>query len=260
MRRHLQVLTFMAAIAAPSGIAQAQTLTAAKIDSVNKAADSFVALAKDSHTTGKPPRYSDAAAKPLLDTVFNTKDIEGGKPLPWSSIQSLSEWNRAVVKVGLIYYLAGTGTTDLKLVGKDPKVILKATRNMVAFAPEMGRYSDAQVRIHFAMVEAGAAQAAASTPEERKDATFKATLNSISDGTAATITGLLGNFVIEGLPDEWLLSRVVILLDITTKTAKFLAPEDRHQVRNAAATAADHVKNPDVKSALNIIARAFGTY
>src|SRR5258705_7511930 len=109
MRRHLQILTVLTAFAAPCGVAQAQTLTAAKIDSVNKATESFLLLAKDSQTTGKPPRYSDAAVKPLLDTVFGTKDIEGGKPLPWASVKMLQDWSNAALKVGIIYYLAGTG-------------------------------------------------------------------------------------------------------------------------------------------------------
>src|SRR5689334_7163715 len=106
MRRYLRILTVFALIAAPLAAAQAQTLTAAKIDGVNKATDSFLAMSKDSSTTGKPPRYSDPAVKPLLDTVFDTKDIQGDKPLPWSSIGMLKDWYLAMQKVGLVYYLA----------------------------------------------------------------------------------------------------------------------------------------------------------
>src|SRR3954470_5987390 len=157
MRRYVQILTVLAALAAPCSIAQAQTLNAAKIDSINKAADSFLARAKDSQTTGQPPRYSDPAVKPLLDTVFNTKDIEG-KPTPWSAVPLLQDWNRAALKVGLVYYLAGTGTDDASIVSKDPQKTQKANSNTAAFAPEFGRYYDAQLRIHAAMVDAAAAQ------------------------------------------------------------------------------------------------------
>ena len=257
MRRHLQILTFLAAFAAPCGMAQAQTLNAAKIDNINKATESFLALAKDSHTTGKPPRYSDAAVKPLLDTVFNTKEIEGGKPLPWSSVQLLQDWTSATLKVGLVYYLAGTGSNDVVAVSKDPQKILKANSNTVAFAPEFGLYYDAQIRIYSAMVDAAAAQLAAATPEQIKEPAMRTTLNNVSDGVARAMIGLLGTFVLEGLPEDWLLSRVVVLLGITPKAAKFMAPNDRKQVRNAAVEAAEGIKNPDAKSGVNTIARAF---
>ena len=154
MRRHLQVLTVLTAFAAPCGFAQAQTLTAAKVDGVNKATESFLTLAKGSHTTGKPPRYSDPAVKPLLDTVFGTKDIEGGKPLPWSNFQMLQDWSKAALKVGIVYYLAGTGTTDTAELEKDPQKSLKANNNPAIFAPELGRYYDAQIRLHSAMIDA----------------------------------------------------------------------------------------------------------
>jgi hypothetical protein len=259
MCRYVQILTVLTALAAPCGIAQAQTLNAAKIDSINKATESFLALAKDSQTTGKPPRYSDPAVKPLLDTVFNTKDIEG-QPMPWSAVPLLQDWNRAALKAGLVYYLAGTGTTDAAVVSQDPKKIVKANSNTAAFAAEFGRYYDAQLRIHSAMVDAAAAQMAAATDEQKKDRAFRTTLDNISDSTTKTMTGVLGSFVLEGLSDDWLLLRVVALLDITPKAVKFMAPGDRDQLKVAAAEVAEHLKNPDAKSGVNAIARAFATY
>jgi hypothetical protein len=257
MHRHLQFLAVLAALAAPCGIAQAQTLNAAKVTSIIEAADSFVALAKDSHKTGRVPRQTDAAAKPLLDTVLNTKEIEGGKPLPWSDLKALDDWNRAAAKVGLVYYLAGTGVTDLAGLSKDPQAIVKANQNAVEFAPEFGRYSDTQIRIHSALIDAAQAQVADSTPEQRKDATFRAALSDISSGTAQAMTGLLGSMVLDGMSDDWLLSRVVVLLEVTPKAARFLAPDDRERVKFSAAEVADYLKNPDVKSGVNAIARAF---
>jgi hypothetical protein len=257
MRRHLQFLTILAALVAPCGAATAQTLNTAKIDSINKAADSFVALAKDSATTGKPPRYSDPAVKPLLDTVLNTKEIEGGKPLPWASVELLRNWHGATQRVGIVYYLAGTGTNDVIVVAKDPQKIQKANSNTAAFSPEFGRYYDAQIRIHSAMIDAAVAQLAAATPEQKRDPAFRTTLNNISDGTAKAMTGLLASFVQDGLSDDWLLLRAVALLEITPKAAKFMEPSDRTLVRNAATEIAENSKNPDVKSAVNSIARAF---
>lgn len=255
MCRHLQILAILTALATPCGAAQA--LDAAKVTSITQAADAFVALAKDSNKTGLVPRQTDAAAKPLLDTVLNTKEIEGGKPLPWAEIKALEGWNGAAVKIGLTYYLAGTGAADLRALSKDPQAIDKANRNVVAFAPEFGRYSDAQIRIHSALIDAAQAQRAAATEEQRKDDAFRTALINISGGTAEAMTGLLGIFVLDGMPDDWLLTRVVVLLDITPKAAKFMTPQDRERVKISAAEVADYVKNPDVKSGVNAIARAF---
>ena len=260
MRRHIHILTAIAALTAPYGMAEAQTLDAARIARINTATESFLALAKDSHTTGKPPRYSDPAVKPLLDTVLDTKQIESGKPLPWSDVQKLTDWSQAATKVGLVYYLAGTGTKDLNVVAKDPTLTQKANQNTVIFAPEFGRYYDAQINLQSALIDTASAQVLAATPEQRKDPEFRKTLNNISDGAAKSVIGLLHTFVLEGLPADWLFLRVALLLKITPKAAKFLAPDDRQLLRNAAAEAATQIKDPDVKSGVNAIARAFATF
>lgn len=257
MRRHLQIFTVLAVLTAPVGVAEAQTLSQAKIDAVNKAADSFVALAKDSHTTGKPPRYADPAAKPLLDATFDTKDIQGGKPLPWTAVELLEQWNKAATKVGSVYYVAGTGTANVMDVSKDQAKILRANNNTSAFAPELGRYYDAQIRIHAAMIDAAAARLAAASLDEKKDAAFRKTLNFVSDSSMGAIMGVFGALVLDGLPEDWTLSRIVVLLEIAPRAAKFMAPDDREKVKNAAVEVAEHLKNPDAKSGVNFVARAF---
>ena len=257
MRRYLQILTVLTVVATPCGFAQAQTLTAAKIDSINKATASFLALAKDSGTTGKAPRYSEPTVRPLLDTALDTKDIQGGKPLPWSSEPLLQDWYRATVKIGLVYYLAGTGVKDVEAVNADPQKIIKANSNTSAFAAELGRYYDAQIRIHSAMIDSATAQLAAATDEQKKDATFRTTLTNISASTANAMSGVLGAFTLPGLSDDWLLQRVVVLLDVTPRAAKFMTPQDREILRNAAAEVAERIKDPDLKSGVNAIARAF---
>jgi len=260
MRRHIKILTAIAALTAPYGMAEAQTLDAARIANINTAAESFLALAKDSHTTGQPPRYSDPAAKPLLDTVLDTKQIQSDKPLPWSDVQKLNDWSKAATKIGLVYYLAGTGTKDPNVVANNQNLTVKANQNTVTFAPEFGRYYDAQINLQFALIDTALAQVLASTPEQRKDPEFRKTLNNISDSAAKSVIGLLHTFVLEGLPDEWQFLRVALLLKMTPKAAQFMAPDDRTLLRNAAAEAATQIKNPDVKSGVNAIARAFAGF
>jgi hypothetical protein len=253
MRRRLQILTVLALLVAPCGMAQA--LDAAKVDSINKATDAFIALAKDPSKAGKPPRLNDPAAKPLLNTVFNTKEIEGGKPLPFDQINLLYDWHQAAFKAGLVYYLAGTGTDDPIVVAKDPKLTLRANQNTATFAPEFGAYYDAKIRIFAAMVDSAAAQLAAATPEQMKDPEFQKTVNGVSDGMTRAILGVLGTFVLDGMPEDWLLLRTALLLEVTPKTAKFISPDDRKRVQNAAFEISDQIKNPDVKSGVNTIAR-----
>ncbi len=254
MRRLFPILTVLAALAAPCGTAQA--LDQAKIDNVKKAADSFVALAKDSSKTGKPPRLSDPAAKPLLETLFNTKDIDG-KPQPWSDVNKLHEWTVALTKIGVIYYLAGTGTDNPNVVAGDPNMIQKANQNSLTYAAEFGRYYDTQLRLYGAMIDSATAQMKVATPEERRDQEFRVLLKNISDGTANAMTGVLHTLALGGLQDDWLLLRTVALLDLAPKAAKFMAPDDRSQMKNAAVEAAGLIKNPDVQSGVNTIARAF---
>jgi hypothetical protein len=254
MRRLLPILTVLAALAAPCGTAQA--LDQAKIDSVKKAADSFTALAKDSFKSGKVPRLSDPAAKPLLDTMFNTKDIEG-KPQPWTDVTKLHEWTVALTKVGVVYYLAGTGTDNPSVVASDPKMTERANQNSITYAAEFGRYYDAQLHLYGAMIDSAMAQMQAATPDERRDQQFRTLLNNISDGAANAMTGVLHTLALGGLPDDWLLLRTVALLDIAPKAAKFMAPDDRNQLKNAAVEAAGLIKNTDVQSGVNTIARAF---
>ena len=61
-----------------SMVVAAAALDAGKIAAISKAAKSFVALAKNSASTGRPPRQSDPAIKQLLDTVFDTTEIQRG--------------------------------------------------------------------------------------------------------------------------------------------------------------------------------------
>jgi hypothetical protein len=257
MRRQLQILTVLTALAVSCGLAQAQTLNSAKIDAVNKATDSFLALAKNSHTTGQAPRYADPAVKALLDTVFDTKVIQAGKPVPWSGMEMLLQWNQAAVKIGVVYYVAGTGTTDPLEVSKDQRKIIKANSNTLAFAPEFGRYYDAQVRLHAAMIESAMAQSATASAQEKNDPKFKSTLTYISTSTSQAMVGILGTFTLEGLPEDWLLLRIVSLIEIAPKAARFMAPHDRDVVKSAAIEVAQQIRNPDAKSGVNAIARAF---
>jgi hypothetical protein len=119
-------------------ISGAAALDAGKIAAINKAAESFVALAKDSAT---PPRQSDPAVKLLLDKVLDTTELQNGPTLPIAALENLNAWNFAVIKVGLVYVLAGTGVTDVSKLPNTPEIAQKINQNTVEFAPDSTRSS-----------------------------------------------------------------------------------------------------------------------
>jgi len=132
---HVFVVALASAVISGGAALAFDAGTAAAIDN---AADAFVAMAGDSANTGKVPRQTDAAAKPLLDRVFDTSEIQHGVQ-PISALADLSKWTMAVVKVGTVYTLAGAGISKLEGVPNDPAILEKLNHNAVVFPTEMGR-------------------------------------------------------------------------------------------------------------------------
>src|ERR1700757_3654333 len=116
------------------------------------AAAAFVALAGDSANTGKAPRQTDPAVKPLLDRILDTSELQHGVQ-PVSELGALGKWALAIVKVGTIYTLAGSGIAKLEAVPNDPAIIEKLNHNAVVFPTEMGRYYDATMWIEGAIID-----------------------------------------------------------------------------------------------------------
>ncbi len=111
----------------------AMALDAARVAAIDKAADAFVALAGDSAKTGQPPRQTDPAAKPLLDRVLNTSEVQHDV-VPISELVGLSTWTLAVVEVGLVYTLAGSGMTKVELPN-DPRHHRELNRDPLSSPP-----------------------------------------------------------------------------------------------------------------------------
>lgn len=254
MYRHLYIMLLSAILLLPNSAARA--LDPAKVDAVTQAADSFVALAKDSHKTGRPPRASDASAKSLLDIVLDTAELERGPPVPWTEVQALNNWTTATIKVGLVYFLAGTGVTDMAELSNNPQAADKANRNTVLFAPEWGRYTDAQLHLQGAIVDALRARLAVA-PHAADDPAFASQMARVSGGVAQAITGALGAFVVDGVTDAWRLQRLAVILKVGAKTMEFIRPNDRQQIQNAAAEVANYMKDPSLKSTLKFVAQTF---
>src|ERR1700751_5964711 len=131
---------------ASAGCGNALGFDAAAGAPIDRPADAFVALAGDSANTGKAPRQTDPAVKPLLDRILDTSELQHGvQPVP--ELGALGKWALAIVKVGTIYTLAGSGIAKLEAVPNDPAIIEKLNHNAVVFPSEMGRYYDATMWI-----------------------------------------------------------------------------------------------------------------
>ena len=114
----------------------ATALDGVRLAAISKAADEFVALAKQN---GNPPRQSDPEVRRLLDMVLDVSEVKQGPVLPISALNNLGAWILDVNKVGEIYALAGTGFTSFASVPpNNPEVDKKTNQNTLEFAPEMG--------------------------------------------------------------------------------------------------------------------------
>ena len=123
-------------------------------EKITEAAQAFVALAGNSNETGKPPRKTDPQVQRLLSIIFDMTEVEGADDVHVAGFPLLIEWSAAIVRVGTVYYLAGTGASDIANAAKDPIKGEKLSQNIADFAPEMGDYMDAQAKIAIALARA----------------------------------------------------------------------------------------------------------
>ncbi|MFI4988681.1 MAG: hypothetical protein ACHQF3_14720 [Alphaproteobacteria bacterium] len=251
---HVTALILLLALA---GRAAAAPLEPQKLAAVQAAALDFAALAKDSYVSGQPPRQADPAVKALLDTVFDMTALEAAEPLAFSELGKLNDWTIAVLKVGTVYMLAGTGTSDIAQAAGDPKLAERIERNTADYAPEMGRYLDAQIRVMDAMIRSVAAHLAA-YPQELEKPNVKSGLAKIRAGTKQTLVGALTTLLNRGLDDGWRRDRLPALAHFAPTAAKFLEPEDGRAVRQAALDVAETMPDPDVERGLMSLANIFG--
>lgn len=255
MRRALFVPALLFVLATGCGAAQA--LDKAKVDAVTLAADQFVVMAKGSHVTGKPPRQTDAAAKALVDQVFDVREVQQSyRSYKMSDLAALNDWNLAVLKVGLVYILSGTGVDDLGKLQVTDAIIKKIDQNTVNFSPELGRYYDAQVWIQVGIMELLNGYLPTAPRTQLEQPNFKAGLDQVRAGSAQTLNGFVTTFPNAGLTDDWRRARLAVLASAAPSAAKFLLPEQSAGLREATLKVAADMKDPTVKAGLTAFADA----
>jgi hypothetical protein len=230
-----------------AGAAHAQ-VDAGKVEPAKKAAAQFTAMAAGSEKTGKPPRESDPAVRQLLGTVYDARDIDTAKNVPFQAAQGLSQRMLFGTQVAIIYMLAGTNFTDLNKAVSDPSLGDKINLNTVNFAPEFGRYFDFQLKVQGAVIDAVLSKIASSKPDELKR--IEGGVADVRSGSHRAVAGVLETLALNGLTDEWLRARTPALTAIAPKLAKFLLPEQKAQLRDLSLRVAAVTDEPQVKKAL----------
>jgi hypothetical protein len=256
MRRWAMIAALLGLAACGQGAtnsAPPSTLDAASA-AAHSAADRFAALAQGSATSGKIPRQTDAAAAPLLDAVFNTTALPASPPA-FSELDAVNDWLLSVARTGQLYVLAGTGATGAATA--TPAMNEQAGRNILAYAPEVGRYLDAQLAL---MGEESAIvnQFIAANPDALKDPTRADGLAKIRAGIATTAGGVVTMVSSPGPTDAWKEARAGALLGLAPRAAQLLTPDVRASLQAQATQAAAASTDPTLQSDLTQFAAAIG--
>jgi hypothetical protein len=234
-----------------------------RLTAIENAASEFQTLAQGAAQSGQPPRQSDPKVKPLLDAVFDTSILNTAAPLPHSDIQNVNEWSLRVLNIGAVYILAGTGYTDfskLSNVGaaEQPKLREKIDGNTVAFAPEMGRYLDAQLDVMRALIWGVTADMSANPDNFKSEKSFNA-VGQLRAGLVKMLVGFVTTLPIDGLSDQWRRDRIPVLTAIAPKAAAFLLPDQRKSVHDISIQVAQEISDPAVKNGLIAFASALSS-
>jgi hypothetical protein len=217
-----------------------------KVANIDKAADAFVAVAGDFAHTGRVPRQTDPEVKKLLDVVFDTTGLQNDPAQPLE-IGAVRVWLLAVNKVGRVYTLAGTGASTASALHVDAVALDRLGRNMVEFAPEMGRYIDADLRLQAAFADSVAADMA--TAPASVDRAHREGLTTYRAGATRALIGALQTLANEDLTVSWRLERAPVLLASAPKVARTLAAEDIATLRATAQDFANRQNDADLKFA-----------
>jgi hypothetical protein len=255
MRRLVHAF-FVVAIAVGSTAAYAAVLDAAKIAEVKQAATAFETLGKDAYQSGgTPPRQSDPAVKKLLDTVFDTSTLNGPPPLTFAQFLLVNDWLFQVVNAGIVYVTAGTGVENLLTAPSvTPQQQQQMNANVVAFAPEIGRYYDAQLAVTRVEIELVMGEVVAH-PDEFKSGNRAQGVDQMRSGLTETLKGVLTTFQISGADPAWLRDRLPALAAIAPSAAKFLQSADKQQLHDLAQTVAGAMTDNTIKTGLTSFAK-----
>ncbi len=244
-------LALMLAACQPPHQTEPPNSLAARSAAADAAAEKLVAMARGSETSGLAPRQADPVAGPLLDQVFDTSALPT-LPRDYADLPPMNRWAGAMMKVGQIYVLAGTGFTDASSATSDAAAA-RSLRNFVVYGPELGRFFDAQVVLLStecaSLYYLQAAHPSASDADQRasmmQDLQFKIEKDYSSE---------LGFMLNSGPTGAWKEARIKVLAAEAPRISSLLQPNSwAHLQRQARAVAAQSA-DPALKAELELFA------
>src|SRR5262249_10537811 len=142
-----------------------------------------------------------------------------------------------------------------QLSGIDPgKLQEQATRNTVTYAPEMGRYMDAQLDIMQAVI-ACVLSAQAADPQGFDNPKSQGGLAKMRAGVGQTLTGFVSSLAAPGLTDEWRRARLAARTRVAPDAERFMTPQDARALRQLSLAVAQGLRDPTAQAGL----RSFAT-
>jgi hypothetical protein len=237
-----------------AGSAAFAQVDATRLSAAQTAAVSFVRMAEGSEKTGQMPRETDTRVRRLMEIVFDASDVTAGKPVSRQDIRVLNERLAVGLQVGVLYLLAGTGISEFK-DAPDARTEEAMNRNLVSFAPELGRYFDFQVRMFGALSVAVMAEIADGKPEQVARPAFQKYIETLRVSNVRTFLGIAQAFTME-VGDEWRRGRLPALAEVAPTMAKFLTPELKQAMKELAEAVIEEVADPEVKRSMQAFAAA----
>jgi hypothetical protein len=225
----------------------------ARLEDVRKAADDFLAFARDSHVTGRPPRLSDPAIRELFDKVFDLSELDG-TPLVATDVTKAIDWFISGDRVGTVYILAGTGIDDINKLPNDPGVQRRTHRNVAEYATEFARYLDFQIKLAVIMMEAELSRAAKAGAGILDRPEVKREIADVRSTLAETMTGTLTTFAYDGVSDDWRRQRLKLLIEAAPKASEFLLPDQARAVREHALRVASYLRDRPLQDSIKAFA------
>jgi hypothetical protein len=245
------VLALMLAACQPPHQTEPPNTLAARSAVADRAADKLVAMARGSETSGIAPRQADPVAGPLLDQVFDMSALPT-LPRDVADLPPMNRWGAAMMKVGQVYVLAGTGFTDASNATTDAAAA-QSLRNTITYAPELGRFFDAQAvllstecaSLYYLQVAHPSAADADQRAAMMQDLQYKIEKDYSNE---------IGFMLNSGPTDAWKAARIKVLATEAPRISSLLLPNNwghlQRQARQVAAQSAD----PALKAELELFA------
>ena len=235
MRRLLLCVLIAFGLAAAE--ADAASLDPARIAAVDQAAGAFLAKAAAAKKNGMVPRQSDPDVGPLLDTVFDTRELSHGT-LPYADFDKLRHWLEKIAAVGNVYLAASQTVRDFGL-----------------FGPEMGRFFDAAFILMQASADCMTAELDAHPDGKLPPAELRA-IGDMRRTISGNFAGMIGGFRKPGLSGEWVRDRVIVLIGVAPSLARFLKPDELARLRATTMQVAVAIRNKTLREMLGGVAVA----